>query len=129
MSDPISNMFTAIKNAQVVLKESITVPHSKFKMEILKLLQKEGYIKEAVKRGKKAKKVIEIKMLYKDGTPAIKNIRRISKPSRRVYGNMKNLHSFGSGRGAVILSTPAGILLDRDARKEKAGGEIIAEIY
>jgi len=129
MVDSIANMFTAIKNASAVLKETVVVPHSKFKMEILKVLKKEGYIKDAIKRGKKVKKTIEISLLFRDGIPVIKNIKRISKSSCRVYSGSKDLYNFGSGRGTVILSTPKGVLTEKQARKQKIGGEVIAEIY
>ncbi len=129
MSDPIADMFTRIRNAYAVNKETVSAPYSKLKMEIAKLLKKEGYIKEVVKRGKKFRKSLEITLLYKDGDASISNIKRVSKPSRRIYTPFKEIYSVRSGRGIKILSTSKGIMSDNDARKEKVGGEIIGEIW
>jgi len=128
--DPIANMFTTIRNGYASSKESVVVPHSKQKMEILKLLIKEGYIKGASKRGKKIKKSIEVFLQYDDkGNQGILKIRRISKPSRRVYVSYKDIFSVGRGHGKVILSTPKGVITGSDARKQKVGGELVGEIW
>lgn len=128
--DPIADMFSAIKNAQTVEKEMVVVPYSKIKLEIIKLLQKEDYVKEAVRRGKKSQKSIEISLFYKDGKPVFRELRRISKPSRRVYSSYKEANKFiGRRKGIVILSTPKGVLSGRSALREKAGGEVIGIIY
>ncbi len=126
--DPIADMFSAIKNAYAVSKETVAIPYSKVKMEIARLLQKEGYIKDAVKRGKRARKNIEIALLYKNDKPAIAEIRRISKPSRRVYLPVKQIRPVMQGYGMMILSTPKGILSGKTAHKEKVGGEVIGEV-
>ena len=127
--DPIADMFTKIRNGYAAGKESVAVPHSKLKMEIAKVMKKEKYIKEAVRRGKKVRKNIEIILLYGDGKPAVRKIIRVSKPSRRVYISLEEMFSLGRGYGKRILSTPRGVLTDADARKEKVGGEVIAEIW
>jgi len=129
MVDPIADMFTRIRNGHAVHKESVLVPYSKFKLEIAKLLQTKGYIKELAKRRKKGKKNLEITLLYKEDQPAIKKIKRISKSSRRVYMPSKEIFSVGRGYGARIMSTPKGVMIDKDARKQGVGGEVIAEIW
>ncbi len=127
--DPIADMFSIIKNAYVLSKETALLPHSKLKMEIAKLLQKESYIKEAIKRGKKARKNIELVLFYKNGAPAVRGLRRVSKPSRRIYKSVKEIRPVLQGRGMMILSTPKGVIGDKEARKEKVGGEVIGIVW
>ncbi len=129
MTDPIADMFTRIRNAYAVNKETVVIPYSKLKMEIAKLMQEEGYIKDVVRRGKKVRKSLDITLLYKDGKTPINSIKRVSKPSRRIYTSFKEVYPVRSGRGIKILSTSKGIMSDNNARKEKVGGEIIGEIW
>ncbi len=128
--DTISNMLISIKNGQAVQKESVTFPYSKLKMEILKILTDEKFVKDVQKRGKKGKKLIEVFLEYKEnGQPKIKGIERVSKLSRRVYLPAKKITSVAQGRGLMIISTPKGILTDKLARKENVGGEVICKIW
>lgn len=128
--DKISNLIINIKNAGNVNKEHASVPFSKFKMEVAFKLQKEGYLKSATKKGKKVKKTIEIEILYKeDGSPKIIDVVRISKPSKRVYYGAKDIRTVKGGRGTLILSTPKGILTDKEAKKENIGGEALFKIW
>lgn len=127
--DPIADMFTRIRNGYAANKELVLIPYSKLKMEIAKLLQEENYIKETIRYGKKSRKNLEIVLSYKDKEPAIKRIERISKLSRRVYVSSKDIFQVGRGHGIRILSTPAGVLTDKAARKKKVGGEVIGEIW
>ncbi len=128
--DVIADMFSKIRNAQAVKKEMVVIPYSKLKMEIAKVLLKSGYIKEINRRGKKNKKSAELSLSYDEkGEGAIAHIIRISKPSRRVYLPFKEIRSVRQGSGMKIISTPKGLLTDKEARKEKVGGEVIAEIW
>lgn len=128
--DPIADMFTSIRNGYASGKESVVVPFSKLKMEILKLLVKEGYIKSATKRGRKVKKSLEIGLLYDEKkNPGVIKIKRVSKPSRRVYISHKEIFEVGRGHGKFIVSTPKGIMIGENARKEKVGGEVLGEIW
>ena len=127
--DTVADMFTKIRNGYAVNKETVFVPHSKFKMELAKFLEKGKYIKEVVRRGKKAKKNIEITLLYNDKKPAITKIKKISKPSCRVYVPYKKIFSVGRGHGLRIISTPLGILSNKEAHQKKVGGEVIGEIW
>ncbi|MEK7575499.1 MAG: 30S ribosomal protein S8 [Patescibacteria group bacterium] len=127
--DIIANMFTKIKNAQAVGKETVVVDYSKLKKNILDVLLKNKFIKEVSHKGKKDKKIIEITLLYDEkGNGRISGIERISKLSRRIYTPFKKIKSLSRGR-LLILSTPKGVLWGDEAIKEGVGGEIICRIW
>lgn len=127
--DPVADMLTKIRNAQAVGKETVVVSYSKLKMELVKALLRFGYLKEARRRGKKNKKILELELLYKNNVPKISGLKKVSKPSCRVYQSAKNLKSVRQGRGLAVISTTKGILSDKEAKKENVGGEIICEIW
>ena len=128
--DPIADMLTSIRNAQAARKETVSVPYSKIKMEIAKVLAKEKFIKEADHKGKKVKKTIDIVLNYNNSNqPAITSLKRVSKPSRRIYSPSSKIKKIRQGFGFQIISTPKGILTGTEARKEKIGGEVICEVY
>ena len=128
--DTIGNMLTSIRNAQAVGKQTVSVPYSKIKMDIAKILAKEKFIKEADHKGKKVKKTIDMILAYDDlGRPAISNIKRVSKPSCRVYSPSSKIKKIRQGFGFQILSTPKGVITGKEAVRGKVGGEIICEIY
>jgi len=134
---PIANMFTQLRNAQAVRQDRTLVPFSKIKLEIAKILKNNDFIQEVETKTKKEKVnqkskfyFIDIKLKYdKAGNGAITDIKFLSKPSRRMYTGIKDIKSVKSGFGILILSTPKGILSGKDAKKQKVGGEIIAEIW
>jgi small subunit ribosomal protein S8 len=126
--DPISNFVNGIKNANTAGKETVEFYNSKIKEAIAKVLLKEGFIKEISKKKKSNR--IEITLAYSEGNiPKITGIQRVSKQSKRVYENHKEIRTFLNGFGRTIFSTPKGILTDRDARKEKIGGEVLFKIW
>lgn len=129
--DPVSDMLIRIKNAGLSRLSSVKIPYSKQKEVIANLLAKEGYVKYADKKGKNTKKNIEIGILYEqnDKKPKITNVKRISKPSRRIYKGYKKFKPVKFGHGTLILSTPKGIMTYKDALKEKVGGEALFEIW
>jgi len=130
MTDPIADMLTRIRNAQAVKKETVIFPYSKIKWEILNVLSKNGYIKGLDKTNKKNKKFIEIILKYnEEEIPKISELKRVSKPSRRVYVHAKDIWFFKKGLGIKVLSTPKGILSDKDAKKLNIGGEVLLEIW
>lgn len=129
VTDPIADMLTRIRNAQQVRQKTVELPFSKFKFELAKIIKKGGYIQEAAKRGKKTKKSLEIVLKYQDKTPCISEIKRISKPGRRVYVSSKSIKPVKQGFGTMIISTSRGLMTDKDARKQKLGGEVICEIW
>ena len=126
--DPVSDMFIRIKNAQKAGHETVQFPYSKFKHEILKVLERSGFIGKIERKGKRVKKALEADLLYKDEKPGIEEIKLISKPSRRLYANHKSLR-FPRHGGIIVISTPKGVLTGKEAKNEKVGGELIAEIW
>lgn len=130
MTDPISDMLTRIRNATMARHQSVSVPHSAIKMEMLKLLKQERFIEDFEKKGKKVRKHIVIQLKYrKDGTAAVSELRRVSKPGRRIYFKAADLHPVRQGTGVAIISTPKGLLTDKEARKAKVGGEVVCEAW
>jgi len=127
--DQIADMLTTIKNALLVKKEEVSVSFSNLKFEIAKILEKSGFVEKAEKKGVKKKKVIEIKLKYENGVPAISGLKRISKPGQRIYLPVKKIKRSKRGYGIFIVSTPKGLMSDREARKIKVGGEILCEIW
>lgn len=137
MVDPIADMLNRIRNALMVLHLTVSIPFSKLKYEIAKILEKEGFIEKVEKKGRKEKKVIEITLKKEETSeesgekmkPAISGLRRISKPGQRIYAGAKEIKRVRGGYGIAIISTPKGIMADKEARKKKLGGEIICEIW
>ncbi|MFI4819107.1 MAG: 30S ribosomal protein S8 [Enterobacterales bacterium] len=127
MQDPISDMLTIIRNGQISKKKKVYVPYSIFKKEILNILYKEGFI-ENYKIEKNIKNILKIKLKYFKGKPVIENIKRISKPSLRIYKKYKKLPKVISGMGIAIISTSKGIMSDKTAREFFIGGEIICYV-
>lgn len=127
--DPIADMIVRIKNAGDSRKESVVFPYSKLKLAILDVLLKNGFIKSFGKKGKKIAKFIEVGLVYDDGAPRISGVQRISKTSKRVYQKSKEIRKVKNGIGALILSTPAGIMTDAEAKKQKVGGEALFKIW
>lgn len=128
--DQLSNMLNSIKVAGFSGKDEVLVPHSKLKASVLECLKKEGFI-ESFKsiNNKKGFPAIAIQVAYFGDKPKINGIDRVSKPSRRMYAKTKELKPFKNGFGKIILSTPKGIMSERDARKEQVGGEVLFKIW
>ncbi|OHA15978.1 MAG: 30S ribosomal protein S8 [Candidatus Taylorbacteria bacterium RIFCSPLOWO2_12_FULL_43_20] len=127
--DTIANFIIQLKNASQTGKETVFFPHSKMCAGIADVLEKEGFIKVEVKKGKKTGKLLEIKIQSVDGNPKITNVKRISKPSKRIYYAANQLRPVRSGFGRLILSTSKGILSGKQARDAKMGGEALFEIW
>ncbi|MCS6890982.1 MAG: 30S ribosomal protein S8 [Rhodovarius sp.] len=130
MSDPLGDMLTRMRNAMHARQARCTVPASRLKEAVLEVLKSEGYIRgwqrEELRPGV-AQLVIELK--YSDGQPAIKEITRVSKPSRRVYSKISELKPFYAGLGTQILSTPKGVMSDQKARAANVGGEVLCRVF
>jgi len=123
-------MLTKIKNAQAVGKETVSIPYSKLKMEIAEILAKEKFVKKAEKKGKKNKKIIDIILAYdEEKNPAISHIARVSRSSQRIYLPFKKLRPTRQDFGLQIISTSKGVLTDKEARKQKVGGEVLCEVW
>ncbi|AZP36208.1 30S ribosomal protein S8 [Candidatus Annandia adelgestsuga] len=129
IQDPISDMINRISNNQKIKKKKVIMFYSKFKSSISKILKEEGYIEDYnIINKKNKKKILEIKLKYFKKKSVIHNIKRISKPSLRVYKNKKNLPKIISGFGIAIISTSKGVMTDHKARKYGLGGEIICYV-
>lgn len=129
-NDPVADLVVRLKNAAAVGKTSVSVPFSNFKLAIAETLKGAGYVKAVEKKGKKVKKMLDITLTYDEaGRPAISGVKRISKPGRRIYRGARELFSVRYGHGALILSTPKGVLTNADARKQKVGGEALFEVW
>lgn len=126
--DPISDMFISIKNAQLAGHETVTLPYSKFKHEIAKVLEKHEIVKSIERKGKRVRKTLEIELKPLESLIRIHDVKLISKPSRRLYVPLKKIPKPKHG-GLVLLSTPKGVMCEREARKVKVGGEILAEVW
>ena len=128
LSDPLGDMLTRIRNAQMRGKSVVVTPASKLRLHVLEVLQGEGYIRGFTEVEKDGKLNIEIELKYYDGAPVISEIRRISKPGRRVYSSVKDIPLVQNGLGISILSTPKGVMSDNSARNQNVGGEILCRV-
>ena len=128
--DPLGDMLTRIRNAQMRRKSRVSTPGSKLRARVLDVLQSEGYIRDYSQTDfDNGKSEIEIELKYFDGEPVIKEIERVSKPGRRVYASVKNLPRVRNGLGISVLSTPKGIMADHDARDANVGGEVLFTVF
>ncbi len=127
--DKIADMLVAIKNAGHAGKGTLTIPYSGYKMNIARALFQEGYIKSYAQKKLKSGDVLEIDLLYVNKKPRITQVKRVSKPSCRLYTNAKHIEPVRQGQGTLFLSTPKGILTGAQARKEMVGGEILFQIW
>lgn len=129
MTDPLADMFTRIRNGSQAKLESVDVPFSKMKQEIVKILKEEGFINNFKVIEDDSHQTIRIFLKYDANRKGIIHIKRVSKPGRRVYVGVDKIPSVMSGFGISILSTPRGILTDKDARKLNVGGELICQVW
>ena len=130
MNDPLGDMLTRIRNAQLRRRPKTTTPASNMRTRVLDVLKDEGYIRGyAQVEQKGAHPQIEIELKYNNGEPAIRQIKRVSKPGRRVYSGAKDIPTVANGLGVVILSTPKGVMSDWRAREENVGGEILCNVF
>lgn len=129
MSDPIADMLTRIRNAQMVEKKEVNVPVSNLKSAIASVMQQEGYIESFSVDGIVASKTLSIKLKYYDSKPVIEKLKRISKPSLRVYVGSSQMPSVMNGLGIVIVSTPKGVMTGQAAHAQNIGGEVLCSVY
>ena len=130
LADPIGDMLTRIRNGQMRSLNKIEIPFSNFRLKILEVLKKEGYIVNFnIDDGKNKIKSILVDLKYYEGQPVIKEIKRISKPGRRVYSRADSIPRVLNGLGLAILSTSKGVMSDSEAVKNNLGGEIICRIF
>ncbi len=130
MSDPVGDMLTRIRNGLHANKVIVECPHSNLRASICNVLESEGYIRgHKTEDGENNKKTLSIELKYDEGQPAIRELKRISKPGRRIYSKIADLQPFYNGLGVSIISTPRGVMADHGARTENVGGEVICQVY
>ena len=128
--DPIGDMITRIRNAQLRTLNKVLIPNSKYRAKILDVLKQEGYISNyKVTKDKNNQQLILVDLKYNNGSPVIKEIKRISKPGRRIYAKAESIPKIQNGLGLAIVSTSMGVMSDNDARTKKIGGEIICRVF
>jgi len=128
MSDPIADMLTRIRNAQMVQKVSVVMPASKLKTAIAEVLKAEGYIDNFAVRDAESKPQLEIALKYYAGKPVIEHIERVSRPGLRVYKGRHDIPNVMNGLGVAIVTTPKGVMTDRKARQAGIGGEVLCYV-
>ena len=130
LMDPIGDMFTRIRNGQMRLLNRVNVPASNFRQQILEVLKSEGYISNFfVDKEDNNKKILKVDLKYYEGTPVIKEIKRVSKPGRRVYSRADSIPKIQNGLGLATLSTSKGVMSDNEAKKNNLGGEVICKVF
>ncbi|HEX4043181.1 MAG TPA: 30S ribosomal protein S8 [Xanthobacteraceae bacterium] len=129
MNDPLGDLLSRIRNAQMRNKSKVSSPNSRLRESVLEVLKIEGYIRGYAVVEKDGRSEIEIELKYFDGEPVIREIERVSKPGRRVYTSVKNMPRINNGLGVTIVSTPKGVMADHDARDANVGGEILCKVF
>lgn len=130
INDPLGDLLSRIRNAQLRRRPKVTSPASNLRAHVLDVLAEEGYIRGYTRVDhKNGRSELEIELKYLNGQPAIREIKRVSKPGRRVYSQLKDLPTVSNGLGVAILSTPKGVMSDTRAREEKVGGEILCDVF
>ena len=130
VTDPVADFITRLTNAGAVGHKTVSLPFSTFKHAIAEKLKDAGYLAAFEKKGKKVRKTLDVTLKYDEaGKPVIHGVKRISKPGRRLYKGAHEIMSVRYGHGALVLSTPQGILTDKEARKARVGGEALFEIW
>jgi small subunit ribosomal protein S8 len=129
MTDPLGDLLTRIRNAQMRNKSKVSSPGSRLRESVLEVLKTEGYIRGFSVTEREGRSELEIELKYFDGAPVIREIERISKPGRRVYTSVKNLPRINNALGVAIVSTPKGVMADHDARDANVGGEILFTVF
>ncbi len=130
MVDPLGDMLTRIRNAQMRRKNLVTTPGSTLRRRVLEVLKSEGYIRDySTTEFGAGRTEFSIELKYYDGAPVIREIARVSKPGRRVYASVTNLPRVSNGLGIAIVSTPKGVMADHEAREQNVGGEVLCTVF
>jgi len=130
VNDPVGDMLTRIRNAQMRRKSKVSTPGSKLRSRVLDVLAAEGYIRGySTTEFGNGRTEFEIELKYFDGQPVIRKIARVSKPGRRVYVSVSNMPRVANGLGITIVSTPKGVMADHDARENNVGGELLCTVF
>ena len=129
ISDPIADTLTRIRNANMVKHESVSMPHSNLKEELIKVLQKEGYVGSYVVEEKDNFKFINLTLRYHNSQSVITGLKRVSKPGLRVYSKAKNMPRVFDGMGIAVISTSKGLMTEKEARANQLGGEVLCYVW
>jgi small subunit ribosomal protein S8 len=129
MNDPLGDLLSRIRNAQMRNKSKVSSPGSKLRESVLEVLKTEGYIRGYTVTEREGRAELDIELKYFEGEPVIREIERISKPGRRVYASVKNLPRINNGLGVTIVSTPKGVMADHAARDANVGGEVLCTVF
>lgn len=129
VNDPIGDMLIQIKNASLAKKAGLELPYSKLKKALGDILVREGYVASVAKVGEDPKAMLKITIQYRDGVSVITDVKRVSKPGLRWYVNKSNIPTVVGGMGIAIISTPAGLMTGKEARKAGTGGELLCKIW
>jgi small subunit ribosomal protein S8 len=130
MSDPLGDMLTRIRNAQMRKSSKVSTPGSALRKHVLDVLQSEGYIRGySTVDFDNGRSEFEIELKYYDGEPVIREIQRVSRPGRRVYASVRNIPRVANGLGVSIMSTPKGVMSDAEARDQNVGGEVLCRVF
>ena len=129
VTDPVADLLTRIRNANMVNHSNVEIPSSKLKVELVKLLKTEGYIKDYSIEKKGNFDVINVELKYVNNSPVIKGLQRVSTPGLRTYSKAKNMPRVFGGLGIAVVSTSKGLMTDKAARKENIGGEVLCYIW
>lgn len=130
VTDPISDFIIQLKNASAVKKDRVIVSYSQILFAIAEKLKERGFVGEVEKKGRKGRKFLEVALAYRpDGTPVLNDVKRLSKPGRRLYGGAVEMNKVRDGKGVMVVSTPTGVLTAEEARKGNVGGELLFEAW
>src|SRR5690349_3142057 len=130
LNDPIGDMLTRIRNAQLRRRDTVTTPASTMRGRVLDVLKSEGFIRGySESKSEAGLDQYEIELKYSDNTPVIRTIERVSRPGRRVYVSVKNIPSVMNGLGVSIISTPRGVMADHEAKSQNLGGEVVCRVF
>lgn len=130
INDPVGDMLTRIRNAQLRRRGSVTTPGSKLRAHVLDVLKSEGYIRDySTTEFGNGRTEFNIELKYFDGEPVIRSVQRVSKPGRRVYASVDAMPRVADGLGITIISTPQGVMADHEARERNVGGEVLCKVF
>src|SRR3989338_10100755 len=129
LTDPIADMLTRIRNASRVGFAELEIPYSGFKFNVAKILEKEKYVKLVKETSQSGRKYLVLELAYQNGRPAISQLKRVSRPSQRIYAKKVDLPHILNDYGLAIISTPEGLMTNKEAKKKGLGGEIVCEVY
>ena len=129
INDPIADALTRIRNANLVKHETVSMPASNLKIELVKVLQKEGYVQGYTVEEVDGFKVINVTLKYTEHAPVITGLKRVSKPGLRVYSKAKNMTRVFDGMGIAVISTSKGLMTEKEARTNKLGGEVLCYVW